>query len=85
MTTPKPVAYPWRRVARGIFQGGVALAAIVPLIYQAATNHNPEAAGGLAAVALGISAAVTRVMALPVVEGFLAKYVPFLAATPPPS
>jgi len=78
------VSRPTRRTIRSTFQGAVAFAGIAPLIYQAATNHSPEAATGAAAAGIAICGAVTRVMALPAVEGFLQRYVPILAANPKP-
>lgn len=78
----KTVPHPTRRVIRGAFQFIIGLGPILPLIYTAATHHDPAAATGLAGVALGVSAAVTRVMALPAVEGFLQQWAPWLAASP---
>jgi xanthine/uracil permease len=76
------VARPARRTIRTAFQAFVSFAAITPVIYQAATNHSPELATGAAAVGITIAGAVTRVMALPVVETFLQRFLPFLAAAP---
>jgi hypothetical protein len=53
---------------------------MAPLIYSAATTNDADKATGWAATALGIAAAVTRVLALPAVEAFLQSYLPFLAA-----
>jgi hypothetical protein len=82
--TTKNVAHPARRVIRGAVQFTIGLGPLLPLIYQAATNHDPAAATGLAAAALGINASVTRVMGLPGVEAFLQRWVPWLAANPKP-
>ncbi|HEY9409315.1 MAG TPA: hypothetical protein VIQ30_22720 [Pseudonocardia sp.] len=71
-----------RRTIRTTVQAVLMLAAGAPLIYEAATQHDAAAAAGGAGVALGVAAGVTRVMALPVVESFLQKYVPWLAAAP---
>lgn len=79
---PTQQSYPWRTVVRTGFQALVSGAAMVPLVYQQATHHDPAAATGFAAAALGIAAGLTRVMAVPAVDQFLTKYVPFLAATP---
>lgn len=73
---------PWRRTARSVFQATITLAAIAPGIYQAATQHQPAEATGWAASGLVIAGAVTRVMALPSVDGFLRRYVPFLGSEP---
>lgn len=89
MTTAQPsttqTRHPWRAVVRTVFQATIAGAAAAPIVYQAATQESPELAGGAAATVLVVSGAITRVMALPVVEQFLRRFVPFLAAsdTPP--
>jgi len=72
--------HPWKAVTRTILQAIVALAAAAPLVYTAITQADPAAAAGGAAVALGVAGAITRVMALPVVEQFLRRFLPFLAA-----
>lgn len=72
--------HPWRATVRTILAVIVALAAMAPSIYTAATQDNPEAATGAAALALTIAAAITRIMALPVVEAFLQRFLPWLAA-----
>lgn len=79
---PTQVNYPWRAAARTAFQVLVALAAMLPLIYSAASGGSPEAATGWAALALAIAAGVTRVMALPTVNAFLGSWLPWLAARP---
>ena len=60
--------HPWRATIRTILAVVVALSAMAPSIYSAATQGSPEAATGAAALALGIAAAITRIMALPGVE-----------------
>ncbi|HEY9251557.1 MAG TPA: hypothetical protein VIP06_02780 [Nocardioides sp.] len=74
--------YPWRAVARTVFAGVVSAAAMAPLVYSAATEHDPAVATGWAGTGLAIAGGITRVMALPPVNGFLARFVPFLAASP---
>lgn len=76
------VEHPWRTVTRTIFQVVVMIAAATPLILQAVYESNPETLGGAAAVALAVAGGVTRVMALPVVNDFLTRFVPWLAAAP---
>jgi len=71
-----------RRVIRTVFAGIVGVAAMLPLIYSAAADGSPEAATGWAAVLLTIAGAITRVMAVPAVEVWLQRFVPFLAANP---
>lgn len=72
--------HPWRATVRTILAVIVALSAMAPSIYSAATQGSPEAATGAAALALGIAAAVTRIMALPMIESFLQRFLPWLAA-----
>lgn len=72
--------HPWRATVRTILAVIVALAAIAPSIYTAATQGSLEAATGAGALALGIAAAITRIMALPAVEVFLQRFIPWLAA-----
>jgi hypothetical protein len=65
--------YPWRATARTAlaFIAGAAVSA--PALYAAVTNESPEAATGAGLLALTISAAVTRVMAVPFVNEWLGK------------
>ena len=82
LTEPTQVRRPWRATARTIFQGLVGAASMAAPVYEAATHHDAAAATGWAATGLAISAGVTRVMALPVVNEWLARFLPFLAAAP---
>jgi hypothetical protein len=75
---PTQVKHPGRATFRTVFQGAIALLAILPLIF--ATAGIPTV--GIAAILVGVAGAVTRVMALPGVEAFLEKYIPALAAKP---
>lgn len=80
MTTPTQVLRPWRATVRTAFQFIVAFFVLLPFIVDA-TGLEPEVypwLGGILAVAAG----VTRVMALPQVEAFLAQFLPWLAADP---
>lgn len=79
---PTQVRHPWRAVARTLFAALIAFAPMAPVIYRQATEQDPAQATGAVAVALGIAAGVTRVLALPAVEEFLRRFVPFLAAAP---
>lgn len=74
--------HPWRTTVRTVFQALVALAAAVPFIYEAFTGNSAEAATGAVATFLTVNAGITRVMALPQVEEFLERFLPFLAAAP---
>lgn len=80
--TPTQVRQPWRATLRTAFAALVALCAMAPLIYDAALGDDAGEATGWSAAALGITAGVTRVLALPAVELFLKTFVPFLAAEP---
>jgi hypothetical protein len=70
---PTQSRYTWRATARTAlaFISGAALSA--PVLYTAVTNQSPEAATGAGLLALSISAAVTRVMAVPCVNEWLTK------------
>ena len=87
MTNPQPpptqVRRPWRATARTVFQGVVGAAAMAAPVYGAATHHDAAAASGWAASGLAISAGVTRVMAVPAVNVWLARFLPFLAPDDP--
>lgn len=82
MVSSQIVTYPKRRLIRSVFQFVVSVGPILPLVYEQATQHNPEAATGFMGGALAINAAIVRVMGLPQVEGFLQNHVPWLSATP---
>jgi hypothetical protein len=77
---PTQVRRPWRATARTVFAGVIAFAALLPFIVEA-TKLDPEVYPWVAGV-LAIAGGVTRVMALPQVEVFLRRFVPFLAAAP---
>lgn len=77
--TPTQVAHPWRAVARTVVAWVVGAAALAPLIYEAIVQADAASATGWAAVALGVAGAVTRVAALPQVEAFLQRFLPWLA------
>jgi hypothetical protein len=71
--------HPGHALARTMFQLVVGLAPMMPIIVAA--SGLPQTAAGVG-VALAISAVVTRVMAIPAVEGALTIYAPWLAAEP---
>lgn len=86
LTPPVPtqVRRPWRATLRTVFQALVSLAALAPLLAAAleeATGYDLEGVPFVVTV-LAICAGVTRVMALPAVEAFLRRFLPFLAAQP---
>lgn len=76
------INHPSRAVVRTIFQSLVGLCALAPVVYTAASQHDPAVATGAAAGVLAVTAAVTRIMALPGVDAWLRAYVPWLAAAP---
>lgn len=74
-TQPTQVAHPWRAVARTAFQALVGLCVIIPVIVdELGIGHLPWVAGAVA-----VSGAVTKIMTLPGVEQWIARYLPFLA------
>jgi hypothetical protein len=77
---PTQVRRPWRTVARTVFQAAVALCVLFPVLVQTA-GLDPETFPWLA-VPLAVAAAVARIMALPQVEVFLRRFIPFLSAAP---
>lgn len=75
--------YPWRATVRTALAFVTGAAAAAPVLYTAVTNENPEAATGAGLLALSVSAAVTRVMAVPFVNEWLTKV--GLGAEPKPA
>lgn len=77
--TPTQVRRPWRATIRTVFAVTVAIAAMAPFLVEASgVEESAAPVVGFLAIAGG----VTRVMALPQVETFLRRFLPFLAATP---
>jgi len=74
--------FPWQAVVRTLLEAVLSAAAAAPLVYLSITQQDPGAATGAAAVFLGVCAAITRVMNLPVVEAWLQRFLPWLAAAP---
>lgn len=74
--------FPWQAVGRTILEAVVSAAAAAPLVYTAITESDPGLATGAAAIFLAVCAAITRVLNLPVVEAWLQRFVPWLAAAP---
>lgn len=69
--------HPWRATVRTVVQALVALAAMWGLLIEAA-GLDPSAP--VVAASVAVMGAVARVMALPQVDGWLARFVPWLAA-----
>lgn len=78
--TSTQVKHPWRSTIRTVFQALVGLASLLPYVVTEA--HIPVE--GMAAQAVAVCAATTRIMALPQVAEFLNRFVPWLAATGKP-
>ncbi len=79
---PTQQEHPWRATARTLFAALVAGAVLGPPIFSAITMGNPEGATGYAAIALAVCGAITRIMAIPGVNAFIQRFLPFLAAVP---
>lgn len=77
---PTQVERPWRATLRTVFQALLALAVMAPVLVEA-TGMKADQWPWLAGV-LAVAAAITRVMALPQVEAFLQRFLPFLSAEP---
>jgi hypothetical protein len=65
--------HPWRATVRTGLAITLPLVAGAPLLYAAATAHDPAAATGVAGSILAVSAGITRVMNLPLVNTFLTR------------
>ena len=77
------VKHSWRATARTVFQAAVGMAALAAPIYTAITHKDSNlVVGGFIGAALVVSAAVTKVMAMPIVDAWITKFLPFLAAQP---
>lgn len=79
---PTQVRRPWRSTIRTVWQAFLGLCVLAPILVQGA-GLDPKKLPWLATVLL-VAAAVTRVMAIPAVEAWLRRFVPFLAAAPAP-
>lgn len=70
--------HPWRATARTIFAAVVGLLSLLPVI---AATAGVEAVPAVAQT-LVVTGAVTRVLALPRVEAWMRRFLPWLAAEP---
>lgn len=77
---PTQVRHPWRSTLRTIVQGLLAFAVLAP-IAAAELGLDPDRLPWLAGF-LALCAGFARLMALPQVEEFLRRFLPFLAARP---
>jgi hypothetical protein len=71
--TTSQTRHPWRATARTILEFIVGAAIAAPVLYTAVTNESPEQAVGAGLLALTVSAAITRVMAVPFVNNWLTR------------
>jgi hypothetical protein len=78
MTQPTQTEHPWRATARTIFAAAVGLLSLLPLIALTAGVSEQAAV----AQVLLVTGAITRVLALPAVNSWLERFVPWLAAAP---
>lgn len=76
---PTQTEHPARATARTVFAVVIALAIGAPLLITA-SGVGSDVAG--VAVILAIAGAITRIMALPWTNEFLARFAPWLAAAP---
>ncbi|WP_223885046.1 hypothetical protein [Nocardia colli] len=76
LAVPTQVTHPWQATARTVFAVLVALASLIPVVAVAGGIDTVPAVAQLVAVC----GAVTRVLALPAVDDFLSRFLPFLAA-----
>lgn len=74
------VTYPWRATIRTAMAAVVAAVPLVGAVLAGLDLDGTVWGGWL----VGATAAVTRVMALPGVDAWLRRYVPWLAPQPPP-
>lgn len=79
MSQPTQVTHPWRSTMRTGFQVLVAATAVWALVVQAAGVDQTNA---VVAATVTAAAGVNRVMALPAVNDFIARFLPWLAAEP---
>ena len=81
MSTPTQVRRPWRATARTIFQAVIGFAAMWAVIVE---TLGLNAEWQWVSASLVVTAAITRIMAIPQVEAWLQHFLPFLAAEPAP-
>lgn len=70
--------HPWRATVRTVFAATVGLLSLLPVVFMTA-GISQEA---YAVQVLAVTGAVTRVLALPGVNDWLEKFIPWLAAAP---
>jgi hypothetical protein len=75
---PTQTVYPWRATVRTVVAALVALASLLPVI---ATVGDLGAVPGVTQV-VAVAGVVTRILAIPGVDAWLRRFVPWLAAQP---
>lgn len=90
MSTPQHVArhaaestqeqYPWRAVIRTVFEAAVSFAATWPLVVVALGLDD---GWQWVTASLVVTGGITKLMALPQVNAWLERFIPWLAAQPP--
>lgn len=78
---PSQTKYPWRAVFRSTVASMIGLLPLLPLIAQSLHIETVPFVASL----LAVSAAVTRVLAVPGVEQWLRRWAPWLAAATYPT
>jgi len=73
---PTQVAHPWRATIRTVIQAAIALAALAPFLIDAIGLDQTLP---IVASILAVAAAITRIAALPQVNQFVERFVPWLA------
>lgn len=76
--TPTQQRHPWRATARTVLAATVALLPLLPTIAATAHVSTVPVVAGVVVVA----GTITRVLAIPAVDGWLRRYLPWLAASP---
>ena len=82
VTTTKPTTqeqHPWRATARTLFAALIPFPSMWALIAEAL---GLDTSWTWLAVSLAVTAGITRVMALPAVNAFLARFLPWLLPAP---
>jgi hypothetical protein len=75
---PTQSRYPWRATARTLLAAALALASLAPTIALTAHIQTVPAV----AQVLVVAGTITRVLAIPAVDGWLRRFAPWLATTP---
>lgn len=77
---PTQVSHPWRATVRTIFAAVVGFAAMWPVIVEAL---GLDPAWVWVSVSIAVTGGITRIMALPQVNEWMERHVPWLAAGRP--